>query len=340
MERTPTEPSTQHDSVDAVGHTESRRNQPPNGKYRGSREDQRPFNGTSRKPNQSKTCYHCGGLWPHSDQQPCPAHGKTCTTCRKLNHFAAVCRSGRPVSTHPRRPERFSHVNVLHDDSSSSDEEYLYTVTQEPEQRLNGVGQTKSTACNKPELKVKIGSVHVPVLIDTGASVNVLNKDHYSQITRQQTNITLQKSKIQLYAYGNKASLPVLGKFDTTIEVCNTSSPATFYVIDGNHGSLLNCATATALGLLKINVAVNSISPEHAATQPTFVTKLVEEYADIFQGIGKLKSEGVQIHIDPEAKPTVQPHRRIPFHIRRKVECELDALEKAGIIETPTGPTP
>ena len=69
----------------------------------------------------------------------CPAHGKTCSTCHKLNHFAAVCRSGRPVSTQPRRPETSSRVNALQDDSSSLGEEYLYAITQQPEQRLNGV---------------------------------------------------------------------------------------------------------------------------------------------------------------------------------------------------------
>ena len=38
--------------------------------------------------------------------------------------------------------------------------------------------------------------------------------------------------------------------------------------------------------------------------------------------------------------PVAQPHRRIPFHMRKKVEQELENLEKQGIIEKVEGPTP
>jgi hypothetical protein len=35
-----------------------------------------------------------------------------------------------------------------------------------------------------------------------------------------------------------------------------------------------------------------------------------------------------------------QPHRRIPFHLRKKLDTELDKLERQGIIEPVDGPTP
>ncbi|XP_070532960.1 uncharacterized protein [Ptychodera flava] len=44
--------------------------------------------GTSK--NKSK-CYYCGGPYPHGDT--CPAKGKKCRFCGKLNHFAKACRS-------------------------------------------------------------------------------------------------------------------------------------------------------------------------------------------------------------------------------------------------------
>ena len=43
---------------------------------------------------QPDVCRMCGRE-PHS-REDCPARGQTCLVCRKLNHFAAVCRSGRP----------------------------------------------------------------------------------------------------------------------------------------------------------------------------------------------------------------------------------------------------
>ncbi|CAB3978770.1 Hypothetical predicted protein [Paramuricea clavata] len=41
----------------------------------------------------------------------------------------------------------------------------------------------------------------------------------------------------------------------------------------------------------------------------------------------------VHLHIDPSVPPVTQPHRRIPFHLRKKLDTELDKLERQGIIE-------
>ena len=48
----------------------------------------------------------------------------------------------------------------------------------------------------------------------------------------------------------------------------------------------------------------------------------------------------MEIHIDKSVQPVAQRHRRIPFHIRKKVETSLDDLEKKDIIEKANGPTP
>jgi hypothetical protein len=45
-----------------------------------------------------------------------------------------------------------------------------------------------------------------------------------------------------------------------------------------------------------------------------------------------LKGFQVELHIDKSIKPITQPHRRIPFHIRKKVEQELQYLEENDII--------
>ena len=42
-----------------------------------------------------KTCFSCGGPYPHSSM--CPAKGKNCTKCGRLDHFEKVCRNGQPL---------------------------------------------------------------------------------------------------------------------------------------------------------------------------------------------------------------------------------------------------
>lgn len=68
--------------------------------------------------------------------------------------------------------------------------------------------------------------------------------------------------------------------------------------------------------------------------------ELVETHPELFQGIGRLNNFQVKLYINPDVKPTCQPHRRVPFHIRQKVEDELQKLEADDIIEEVAGPTP
>jgi hypothetical protein len=87
--------------------------------------------------------------------------------------------------------------------------------------------------------------------------------------------------------------------------------------------------TAQAFDLIKIQ--------ENTITQ---ASQIMDEFADCFSGIGKLKGFQVELHIDKSIKPITQPHRRIPFHIRKKVEQELQYLDENDIIEKVERPTP
>ena len=73
-------------------------------------------------------------------------------------------------------------------------------------------------------------------------------------------------------------------------------------------------------------------------TTPT--NQLVLEYDDLCQGIGKLKDFKVKLHIDDTVQPVAQPHRRIPFHVRKQLEQELKRDEQFGVIERVEGATP
>lgn len=106
-------------------------------------------------------------------------------------------------------------------------------------------------------------------------------------------------------------------------------------MIKGDGCSLLSYQTADELGLIKI---IHSIGP--TPMNLTVADKLVNSYPELFDGIGKLKDFQVTLHINPEIQPTCQPHRRVPFHVREKVEAELRKLEAEDIIEKVTGPTP
>ena len=52
----------------------------------------------------------------------------------------------------------------------------------------------------------------------------------------------------------------------------------------------------------------------------------IQKYPGLFHDIGKLKDTQVKLHVDKTVKPKAITNRRTPFHLRTKVETELNAL--------------
>ena len=81
-------------------------------------------------------------------------------------------------------------------------------------------------------------------------------------------------------------------------------------------------------------LAANSVQLSETAT-----SKLVGEYADPSEGIGKMKGVQVDLQVDPAILPVEQPHGRIPFSVRPKLEVELEkrmADDIIGKVDKPT----
>ena len=74
--------------------------------------------------------------------------------------------------------------------------------------------------------------------------------------------------------------------------------------------------------------------------QTTPVDRLVSGHDDIFLDLGQLKNFKVKLHIDEMIQPVAQPHRRIPFHVRKQLEQELKRDGELGVIDRVEGATP
>ena len=110
------------------------------------------------------------------------------------------------------------------------------------------------------------------------------------------------------------------------------SNTTNFYIVSGNGGSLLSFKTAENLGILHITRKITSIAS---------TAQIISKFPEIFkEGIGKIRGQQVTLHINPDVIPKQQRHRRIPFHIRKDIEKELERLEWLDIIEKADGPTP
>ena len=155
-------------------------------------------------------CRNCGYSWPHT-KNPCPARGQQCNACGKDNHFSSVCRSKGPTQKSKGRVNRVTdtastqETQAMNAPESSSDNEYLFTLGNE----------ARNSAT--PKASVKINEQNVQMIIDTGASIDIIDKATFDQISASR-KIMLQKSTAQIFAYGSNTPLKTYGKFETTLE--------------------------------------------------------------------------------------------------------------------------
>ena len=208
----------------------------------------------------------------------------------------------KPIPT--RKSDIKPKINNIED---SSDDEYVFSLKGEKLRDL-------------PKVSMKIEGVDVRMMIDFAASINILDERTLKLITGQR-KVKLCKATTNIYIYGSNSSLSILGQFKGEIESKTKFTCAEFFVVKEMNGSLMCYKTAQELDFIKIQV--NTITQS---------SQIMDEFADCFSGIGKLKGFQVELHIDKSIKPITQPHRRIPFHIRKKVEQELKYLEENDII--------
>ena len=270
-------------------------------------------------------CRNCGGSFPHKGL--CPAKGKQCRKCGKLNHFQSVCRS-RPIaqpsgSLAQQDSTQNYHSNATrnpirpleHYTTSDSDEDYIYGI---------------HSLDKSPRVNVTVGGHSFSTIVDTGATINVIDERTYQTLR----GISLQKTTTKAFAYNSTTPVPFLGKFTATVETRRKITAATFYVAQGStSGNLLSLSTAQELDLVSLHL--NNISkplPQNPNKDPK-LNDILERNAKVFDGLGKLKGQTVHLNIDPDANPKAQPQRRIPYHIRNKVKDAIITLEKDDIIE-------
>ena len=87
-------------------------------------------------------------------------------------------------------------------------------------------------------------------------------------------------------------------------------------MISGNYDSLSSYETSVDLGLV---LEINAVTSNNVQCGSN-VKNLINEYSELFEGIGKLKDKEIKLHIDESVPPVAQPYRRIPFHMRENVE--------------------
>ena len=96
-----------------------------------------------------------------------------------------------------------------------------------------------------------IGDHSVKLLIDTGATINILSKKCYDSLSGL-PNLNTDNLPC-VFAYGADTNVNILGKFDTEIRCGGRTVTACFHVSDLSDDSLLGFTTSKELGIVQLS---------------------------------------------------------------------------------------
>ena len=267
-----------------------------------------------------------------------PRGGKQCKKCNGTGHFEVVCKTKRKQNSGrgdggPRRPYVRRRGGAHHyvrqveaEDKQGDDCEYAFGISDD------------SSVSSDGKMSVIVGGLSLPMIIDSGASCNVVGRNVWEYLKANNVKCVSSKASKKLFPYGSNQPLQVAGVFTAEVSVGErVLSGVEFVVVENEGHALLGRETAIALEVLKLGPQINSlgVSTDGVKGEPS----IFEKFPGCCEGIGKLKDFQLSIPIDPEVQPIAQPIRRVPYHLRDKLSDKLDELVELDIIEKVSGPS-
>ena len=279
----------------------------------------RKRDGKTKWADQPK-CFSCGYVGHMHKDPKCPAKGQKCRKCSNIGHFEVCCKT--------KDKKKFSKFkkgkirNVEAEEADSSDSEYVFTVRN---------GHNREAA----EVDVKLGGIEMKMLVDSGATVNVVGRPLWEELKEKKIKCKSRRVDKKLFGYGSDNPLTVAGCFEADIVAHSNTTKAEFFVIEEDGEALLGRETAMKLGVLKIGITetINNVNDTMSSES------IKEKYPECFKGVGKLRNYQLKIPLDESVNPVVQQLRRTPYHLKGKVDTKLDELLELDIIEKVDGPS-
>ena len=203
---------------------------------------------------------------------------------------------------------------------------------------------------------ISLNGAPTRVLVDSGASVNVLPVSIYNQIKHPRSKP--KPTSISVYPYGSKLPLDIAGVAAIEVQAFGHQRKLNFIVSTSHGVALLSRKSATELDLLRVgppppppNVrpvntvdqhAVNINPPqrlgstisnaaltqspaaEHPLPEHLKTKNILSRYSKVFESLGRVKNIQIEIHMKKNAIPVVHSPSRVPVHLREALDKELD----------------
>ena len=138
---------------------------------------------------------------------------------------------------------------MQHNFSDDSDDSYVFA--------LHKGHPVHSVYKELPSASVLVHGTAITALIDSGASVNLLDEQDFKALKKPPP---LKRDTTIIKAYGIKEPLNTLGVFTTEVESTSKIACADFHMVHGNTGLILSYHTARELGLIHITKHHRNVS--------------------------------------------------------------------------------
>ena len=171
---------------------------------------------------------------------------------------------------------------------------------------------------------LEVNGKELSMEVDTGAALSIISEATYKKLRESDTPPELHQTSVRLRMYTG-GEMSMLGCIDVKVQSQEQEAQLPLVVVKGNSPTLLG-----RNWLRKFRLNWQEISSIQANQS---LESLLEQHKRVFNvELGTLKDMKAKLHVDPEAKPLFYKAHTILFALRRKVEDELERLEKEDII--------
>ena len=174
-------------------------------------------------------------------------------------------------------------------------------------------------------MKVKLEQVDVPMELDTGAAVTVINEATRAKLKEATAALRLQPTEVKLWTYTGE-EIPVVGRVTVKVQHLQQEEQLSLVVVAGEGPSLLGRDWLSKLKLNWKSIFSNQI-------QVTLQDFLARHEAVFGPELGCIRGITAKLHVDPQATPRFCRARTVPYALRSCIQKELFRLENASIIE-------
>ena len=271
--------------------------------------------GTTGGSVEKGKCANCGLQHEANREKNCPAFGRRCSRCQKMNHYARCCKS------------KSAEVRQIAAEDSDSSYEHLMVITDSESVRA----VEESPQYNKQMFATMdlVRGRSVRFQLDTGATCNVIRRADLPPDQKVEPSATT----LSLF---NQATLRPEGR--CKLRFRRKKYEGEFIVVREAPSSILGARSAQQMGLITLHSEV--IQEIQLKAPPLTRETVTKEFTAVFaeEKLGCFEGE-LHLETDSSIPPVQIPIRKPLIAIKPLFKAELDRLEELGVVSKMDTPT-